>query len=257
MDLGYRFVIGVIRLGFRLLGLRFRITGLRNIPERGGAVLAINHTAYVDFVFAGYGVLKANGRLVRFMAKKSIWQHPVIGPIMRMCGHIPVDRAAGAAGLTLAVEALEQGRLVAVYPEGTMSRSYEIKDTLKSGAVRMAQQTGCPIVPTIVWGAQRLWTKDHPRNVTRSHIPVHVAFGAPMHVRPGDDVAEAVAALRTTMVRMLDEVIAEYPQLTGDDLTFLPARWGGTAPTPAEAYDRDLADMTRTKDAWNSTRGRD
>ena len=74
MDLGYRALIAVLRLAFRWLGLRFRITGMRNVPDRGGAVLAINHTAHVDFIFAGYGVLKANRRLVRFMAKKSIWQ---------------------------------------------------------------------------------------------------------------------------------------------------------------------------------------
>src|SRR5659263_300962 len=103
MDLGYRLIVGVIRIGFRLLGLRFRITGLRNVPDHGGAVLAINHTAYVDFVFAGYGVLKANGRLVRFMAKRSICQHPVIGPIMRMCGHISGDRC-GAGSLRWAVQ---------------------------------------------------------------------------------------------------------------------------------------------------------
>lgn len=251
MDLGYRFLVGLIRLVFRWLGLRFRITGMRNVPDSGGAVLAINHTAHVDFIFAGYGVWKANRRLVRFMAKKSIWQHPVAGAVMRMCRHIPVDRHAPAEGLTLALDALESGRLVGVYPEGTLSRSYEIRQQLKTGAVRMAQATGCPIVPTIVWGAQRMWTKDHPRNFSRSRIPVHIAFGAPIHVRPEDDAVAATEALRATMARMLDDVIAGYPELTGEDLAFTPARWGGSAPTPEEAYDRDQADMRRTKDEWS------
>ncbi len=250
MDLGYRLLVTVIRLGFRWLGLRFRITGMRNAPDRGGAILAINHTAHVDFVFAGFGVLKANRRLVRFLAKKSIWQHPVAGLVMRMCGHIPVDRAAGAEGFRLAVEALQAGRIVGVYPEGTLSRSYEIKTDLKTGAVRMAQETGCPVIPTIVWGAQRIWTKDHPRNLTRARIPVHIAYGAPIHVRPDDDVAEANATLRAAMATLHDEVLAGYPAMTEADLAFLPARWGGTAPTPAQAYDKDLADMTRTTDEW-------
>lgn len=250
MDLGYRALIAVIRLAFRWLGLRFRITGMRNVPDHGGAVLAINHTAYVDFIFAGYGVLKANRRLVRFMAKKSIWQHPLAGRVMRMCRHIPVDRSAGAEGLTLAVEALESGELVGVYPEGTMSRAFEIKQPLKTGAVRMAQATGTPVLPTIVWGAQRLWTKDHPRNFSRSRIPVHIAFGEPILVGRDDDVAEATERLRTAMVRLLDEVTAGYPAMTGPDLAFQPARLGGTAPTPAEAYDRDLADSRRTTDQF-------
>lgn len=250
MDLGYRALIAVLRLVFRWLGLRFRITGMRNVPDRGGAILAINHTAHVDFVFAGYGVLKANRRLVRFMAKKSIWQHPVAGRVMRMCRHIPVDRRAGAEGLTLAVEALEDGQLVGVYPEGTLSRAFEIKQPLKTGAVRMAQATGCPIVPTIVWGAQRLWTKDRPRDFSRSRIPVHVAFGEPIRVGREDDVAAATEQLRNALVRLLDEVIAGYPAMDREDLVFQPARLGGRAPTPAEAYDRDLADSRRTSDEW-------
>ncbi len=249
MDLGYRLIVAVCRLAFRWLGLRFRVTGLHNVPRRGGALLAINHTAHVDFVFAGFGVLKANGRLVRFMAKKSIWQHPVAGAVMRMCRHIPVDRQAGAEGYRLAVESLLDDQLVGIYPEATMSRSFEVKE-LKTGAVRMAQETGRPIIPTIVWGSQRLWTKDHHRNVTRSGIPVHIAFGEPIHVRAGDDVTATTQQLRRVMARLLDEVIAGYPAMTGDDLVFQPRRWGGTAPTPTEAYDRDLADMTRTTDEW-------
>ncbi|SDB95802.1 1-acyl-sn-glycerol-3-phosphate acyltransferases [Raineyella antarctica] len=249
MDLGYRLLVGLIRICFRWLGLRLRITGLRNVPDHGGVVLAINHTAHVDFIFAGFGVVKANGRLVRFMAKKSIWQHPVAGRVMQMCRHIPVDRAHGGEGLRLAIEALEDGQVVGVYPEGTSSRSFEVKE-LKTGAVRMAQATGSPIVPTIVWGAQRMWTKDHPRNLTRSHIPVHVAYGTPIHVRPEDNVAEVTRRLREAMARLLDDVIAEYPPMTGEDLAFLPARWGGTAPTPEQAHGRDLSDSLRTKDEW-------
>ncbi|QGF23081.1 lysophospholipid acyltransferase family protein [Raineyella fluvialis] len=249
MDLGYRLIVALCRVVFRWMGLRFRITGLHHVPRRGGALLAINHTAHVDFLFAGFGVLKANGRLVRFMAKKSIWQHPVAGRVMRMCRHIPVDRASGAAGYALAVEALLDDQLVGIYPEGTMSRSFEIKQ-LKTGAVRMARDTGRPIIPTIVWGAQRIWTKDHPRDFSRSGIPVHIAFGAPLDVGPGDDIAAATQELRRAMARLLDEVIAGYPTMTGADRAFLPHRWGGTAPTPAESYDRDLHDMTRTADEW-------
>ncbi len=249
MDLGYRALIAAIITAFRVLGLRFRLTGLRHVPRHGGAVLAINHTAHVDFIFAGFAVYKANRRLVRFMAKKSIWSSPLAGTIMRMCGHIPVDRHAGAEGYRLAVEALRAGRIVGVYPEATLSRAFEIKE-LKTGAVRMAAETGAPILPTIVWGAQRIWTKDHPRNFSRSQIPVHVAVGAPTHVRPDADVHAATEHLREVMRAMLDEVIAGYPPMTGPDLAFQPARLGGTAPTPAEAYARDHADMVRTTDEW-------
>ena len=249
MDLGYRALIAAIIAAFRVLGLRFHLTGLRHVPRHGGAILAINHTAHVDFVFAGFAVHKANRRLVRFMAKKSLFDHPVTGIVMRMCGHIPVDRHAGAEGYRLAVETVHSGQIVGIYPEATLSRSFEIKD-LKTGAVRMAAETGAPILPTIVWGAQRIWTKDHPRNFSRARIPVHVAIGDPIHVRPDEDVHTATEHLHETMQAMLDEVIAGYPPPAGPDLAFQPARLGGTAPTPAEAYDRDHADMVRTTDEW-------
>ncbi len=247
MDLGYRAAAAIAWAGIHWTGARLRITGLRNIPDRGPAVIAINHTALVDFLFAGVGVQKANGRPVRFLAKHTIWQRPVAGRIMRICRQIPVDRSHGAQGLRRALDALATGDLVGIYPEATPSRSFELKH-FKTGAVRMAQQTGCPIIPTIVWGAQRIWTKDHPRNLSRSHIPVRVAYGRPLQVGPEEDVVAATAKLRATMARMLDDVIAEYPPMTGTDLAFLPARWGGTAPTPAQAYARDLAEMQQARD---------
>ena len=64
-------------------------------------------------------------------------------------------------------------------PEATISRSFELKD-FKTGAARMALEAGVPTVPLIVWGAQRIWTKDHPRNVGYKKIPVIVAAGRPL-----------------------------------------------------------------------------
>lgn len=250
MDLGYRMITVGARIVFAAWGLKFRFTGLRAIPDSGGALLAINHTSHVDFLMAGAAVHRANRRLVRFMAKKSIWQHPVAGRIMRMCRHIPVDRAAGAGAVPMVADALRRGELVGIYPEGTMSRAFEIKP-LKTGAVRMAQASGRPLIPTIVWGAQRLITKDHPRNLRRRGIPIHVAFGDPLHVGPDDDVVATSEHLRTVLQTMLDEVIAAYPPMTGADLVFHPARLGGHAPTLAQAHDADLADATRTVDGWN------
>ena len=74
----------------------------------------------------------------------------------------------------VAVERLRAGELVGVYPEATISRSFELKE-FKSGAARMARDADVPIIPMIVWGAQRMWTKDHPRNMGRKKIPITVA----------------------------------------------------------------------------------
>ena len=90
-----------------------------------------------------------------------------------------MDRDSGAASFDAACEALKAGELVGVYPEATISRSFEIKE-FKSGAARMAIAAGVPIVPHIVWGAQRIWTKGHPKNLYRPKVPITVAVGEPI-----------------------------------------------------------------------------
>lgn len=246
----YRTIIAVARPTFLALGYRFTFRGRHHVPRHGGAVMAVNHTGYADFLFAGMAARRRH-RFVRFMAKKSIFANRKTGPIMRGCKHIPVDRHAGAESYRLAVQALADGEIVGVYPEATMSRSFEIKE-LKKGAVRMAQEAGVPVLPTIVWGAHRIWTKDVPKNLGRSGIPIHVTIGEPIHVGPDDDVAARTEELREVMKRLLDETIAAYPKLEGEDRRFLPARLGGTAPTYEEAYTKDLADMRRKIDEFNA-----
>ena len=103
------------------------------------------------------------------MAKKEVFDNKISGPIMRSLRHILVDRTAGADSYRAAVDYLKAGELVGVYPEATISRSFEIK-AFKSGAARMALESGAPIIPTVIWGAQRIWTKGTPSTwVVRRH----------------------------------------------------------------------------------------
>ena len=90
----YTAIIGRAKLAFRLLGQRIDIDGAEHIPRTGGALLALNHIGYVDFVYGGFPADKV-GRRVRFMAKRELFDHRVTGPLMRACRHIPVDRADG------------------------------------------------------------------------------------------------------------------------------------------------------------------
>ncbi len=146
----------------------FDIVGAREHAEAGGAVLAINHTSYLDFMLGGIPAHYAGHRLVRFMAKDGIFRHPVAGPLMRGMKHIPVDRDAGSAAFRDAVAALKAGELVGVFPEATMSRSFEIKE-IKNGAVRMARAADVPLIPMIIFGGQRILSygvKDFSRGRT-------------------------------------------------------------------------------------------
>ncbi|RZL68640.1 MAG: 1-acyl-sn-glycerol-3-phosphate acyltransferase, partial [Rhodococcus sp. (in: high G+C Gram-positive bacteria)] len=157
MEPVYRSVIGIARTVFAFEGLKFEVEGEDHIPATGGAVIAVNHTGYMDFTYAGLPPRRVK-RYIRFMAKKEVFDNKISGPIMRALKHIPVDRGAGAESYKSAVQSLRNGELVGVYPEATISRSFEIKE-FKSGAARMAIEAGVPIIPTVIWGAQRVWTK--------------------------------------------------------------------------------------------------
>ncbi|GAB3078950.1 MULTISPECIES: lysophospholipid acyltransferase family protein [unclassified Phycicoccus] len=237
MEPVYSSVIGVARTLFAAQGLKIHMRGLENVPRSGGAVMAINHTGYFDFTYAGLVGVKV-GRLVRFMAKKSIWSNPVAGPLMTGMHHIPVDREAGTESFAAALKALRAGEVVGVFPEATISRSYELKD-FKSGAARLAQDAGVPLLPVTIWGSQRVWTKGQPKRMGRHGFPLLISVGAPITVAPGEDVTEVTARMKAAMQALLDTDQAVYPAWPDAEKHLLPPRLGGTAPTLAEADELD------------------
>ena len=241
-DLTYPPVILTAKLGFRALGLRFAMTGTENIPRTGGALLAFNHVSYVDFILGGYAA-QPSKRLVRFMAKRELFDHKLAGPLMRSLHHIQVDRADGLASYAEGVRYLKEGEIVGIFPEATISRSMEIKE-IKTGATRMAAEAGVPLVPVILWGTQRMMTKDHPRDFSRGKtIAIHV--GAQMHPTGADSVAET-AELRSVMSGMLGDAIRSYPEDEQPPGSWwVPASYGGSAPTPEEAKRLDQEEQVR------------
>lgn len=230
-DFVYPFVKIGIKTGWKILGLRFTFKGQEHLPLKGGAVLAINHVGYLDFAISGTAVLHVN-RYVRYMAKKSIFDHKISGPLMRGMHHISVDRENGSTSFVTAMRYLRAGEIVGIFPEATISQSFEIKE-LKSGAVRLSQGGNVPIIPTIVWGSQRIYTKGHKPNFKRNKFPISVYFGEPYFVKKGEDVEAAEADLKKKLEDLLRVVQNEYPD-THRGEWWAPARLGGTAPTPQE-----------------------
>jgi 1-acyl-sn-glycerol-3-phosphate acyltransferase len=220
----------------RATGTRIDYQGLENIPATGGAVIAINHTSYVDFLPAALAAMY-RGRRMRFMIKSEMQKIKPVNYLIRHSGAIPVDRAAGGSAYSAAVDQLRAGEIIGMYPEATISRSFELKE-FKTGAARMAIDARVPIVPLIVWGAQRIWTKDHPKQLGRNKIPITVAVGRPMDV--AEPVDRVMADLRAEMTEILHRVQDEYPHPAGAH--WVPHRLGGTAPTPHEARVREEAE---------------
>ncbi len=225
----YRTCEILAQLALLATGTRITYGGMENIPERGGVVVAINHTSYVDWLPAALAT-RRRGRRLRFMIKAEMQRVKVVNILIKRTGTIPVDRGAGAGAYAVAVRRLREGELVGVYPEATISRSFELKE-FKTGAARMAREADVPIVPLIVWGAQRVWTKDHPRNLGRHKVPITVQAGPPLHA--DDDIARTDVALRESMTKLLHEAQQQYAHPAGQ--YWVPNRLGGSAPTMAQA----------------------
>lgn len=223
--------------GVAVSGTRITYHGLENIPDRGGAVVAINHTSYLDWMPAALAAYKRHRRL-RFMIKQEMTEVPVVNYLIKHTKTIPVDRKAGGGAYAVAVERLREGELVAVYPEATISRSFELKE-FKSGAARMAIDAQVPIIPLIVWGAQRRWTKGHKKTLGRARIPFTVMVGEPLP--PSDTVEQTEVVMREAMTALLHLAQESYEH--PDGAYWVPRRMGGSAPTLEEAKALDEAEL--------------
>lgn len=233
----------------RAQGIKPHIEGAENIPLSGSALLAFNHTGYYDFILGGAPAMARGRRLVRFMAKREIFDTPGVGSMMRKMHHISVDRSAGWQSLDLAEASLKEGNLVGIFPEATISRSFEIKE-IKSGAVRIATAAQVPLIPVVIWGSQRIWTKDLPKNLIHPNVPVWIKVGTPLEL--SGDQERDTELLRATLVDMLAEVRKKYSAKFGPispGQPWMPASLGGGAPTPERAALLTLEEKERRQAA--------
>lgn len=241
----YPAIIGFAKNLSRGFGIKVRIDGQENLPSQGGAVVAINHIGYLDFVYAGWAATAMRPkRLIRFAAKKDVFEHRLSGPLMRGMHHIPVDRASGAASYRDCLKVLKSGELVGMFPEATISRSFELKE-FKTGSARMAAAAGVPLVPTIVWGTQRIMTKGRKPDLQRG-ATVIVRIGEPLHPTRSDDADAITAELKARMQSLLAGAQADYPPAPEKaGRWWLPQRLGGTAPTLEAAAELDRLDAVK------------
>lgn len=240
----YRFVIAAFKGLTTLKGWKVTTVGGEAIPRSGPAILAINHAGYLDFVFAAWTATMESGRLVRYMAKKEVFDHKVSGPLMRAMKHIPVDREVEPArALVPALEALSAGEVIGTFPEATINRSF-VPGRGKTGSARLAQASGAPLIPIAVWGSHRLLTKGRPRNFQRG-VAISVQIGQPRMVRDSDDPRAVTDVLMDDIRTLLAQAQRDYPQQpSGDgDRWWMPAHLGGTAPRPEDVKPRQGAGL--------------
>ncbi|GAA2165957.1 lysophospholipid acyltransferase family protein [Pedococcus bigeumensis] len=246
-DRTYRWVIRLCRVLFRALGLRIEVSGVEHLPSTGPVVVAANHSSFLDFMFVGLAAVQ-RGRLVRFMAKESVFRSRLSGPLMRAMAHVPVDRAHGELAARQALRALRAGEAVGVYPEATIGRAFVVKDAedFRRGAAYLALATGAPLVPVAHWGIHRIFTVDRRYSLRRGKA-VEVVVGAPLVPLPGEDADALTLRLHDRLRVMVDELVERYPQPPTDPARawWWPATLGGAAPALVDARVLDVAAVRR------------
>jgi 1-acyl-sn-glycerol-3-phosphate acyltransferase len=243
-DRTYRLVIRAALGLFAVLGLRIDVRGAEHLPRHGGAVLASNHVGFLDFLFVGL-VGRRQGRFVRFLAKQGVFTPPVVGQAMRAMGHVAVDRAHGEVALRHAVARARAGEVVGVFPEATISHSWELRP-FRPGSAAVATWCQVPLVPVAVWGSQRILTVGGRFGLRRG-TAVTVLVGEPLTPAPDADPYAVTDELRERLRKLLDEAADAYPDHPRDDTDrwWLPASRNGTAPGVEEGLRLDDEGIAR------------
>lgn len=219
------------------LGVRVRAHGLGHVPTTGPVILASTHGSFLDFVVLERGALDRQ-RHIRFLTRHDAWAGPVVSFAMDRMRHIPVDRATPAAAALAARRMLGDGEAVGIFPEAGISHSYTVRGLMR-GAAALARETGAPLVPVALWGAQRIASVSEPPrrpDLTRGRV-VDVWFGEPAHVAPHADLASATRALGSTLTTMLEGLqrLPHHLPHRAEPSPWYPAHLGGDAPDLARA----------------------
>lgn len=192
--------------------------GAEHLPASGGCVVTTNHLSYADpFVFAHF--IYDNGREPYFLGKESVFRIPVAGAIVRKSGQIPVYRESGQASEAFrdAVAAVEAGKCVAIYPEGTLTRDPGLWPMRgKTGAARVALLTRCPVIPVAQWGPQEIMA-PYTRSVeVFPRKTMHVMAGPPVDLSDLHDAPMTVEVLREATSRIMTAITAQLEILRGE-----------------------------------------
>ena len=196
------------------------------IPPTGGCIVVLNHISHIDPLLAAHFVYD-HGRLPRYLAKSGLFKNKALAGFLAAAGQIPVERLTRSAvgAYDAAVEAVRNGECVVVYPEGTLTRDPDLWPMVgKSGAARIALETGCPVIPVGQWGAHEILPPyaKRPRLLPRKRVVMKA--GDPV------DLSDLLGLPRTA------EVITQATARIMDALTELVADIRGETP-PAERFD--------------------
>ncbi len=179
-----------------------RVVGAEHVPATGPVLFAANHTGVVD----GPLLAGVTPRRVHILVKQEMFTGPFAG-ILRRSGQIPVDRSGGRAALATALQVLQRGDAVGVFPEGNRGRGDAA--SARAGVAWLAVHGQAPVVPVAVLGTRR--TGESVGHVPGFRRRLHVEFGEPVHVERAEGVSrrEATAAAAEAIRAALSALVAD------------------------------------------------
>ena len=191
----------------RLL-FRARLEGVEHVPRDGAFIVVSNHCSNLDPPILGWATGHQVGRVVHFMAKSEMRTWPLIGWLATQSGVYFVRRGEGdRAAQRFSLEALADGRPIALFVEGTRSRDGRLKPA-KPGAALLAMRSGVPLIPVGIAGTDRIFPGrsrwPHPTRIV-------VRIGAPFSLPQVPDGRLDRAALTGGTDRIMREIAALLP----------------------------------------------
>ena len=212
----------VTRLAAKLVfawSAKVRVSGRQHARRRGAFILAANHISHFDPPIIATVV----PRKVDWMAMAEFFPYPVLGHILRAIECFPADRhRADRKTIRTAIERLERGRIVGMFPEGGIrdgAASLLEGAPLRPGVSTLAHIAGVPIVPCVIFGSDRLYAKHRWRPWNRA--PIWIGFGEPVSPQTGLSKAEARAQTEANLAEAFRKLSTEMQNvfgLTRDDL---------------------------------------
>lgn len=192
--------------------------GQENLPADRGFIAVSNHVSYVDPLTFGH-YLYISGHPPRFLAKHELFKAPVLGYLLRAGDQIPVYRGTAQAkdAVDHARVVLDRGDMIAMFPEGTLTRDPAMWPmTGRTGAARLALETGAPVIPVAQWGAQELLApySKRPNLFPRKKMTVVAGPSIDLSEFMGQPVDTALLRRATdhimaTLTTMLEEIRGE------------------------------------------------
>lgn len=212
-------LLAFLLLPFMHVVARYRIHDAHKIPATGAFVLAPNHYSEIDPVVVGVVMWKI-GRMPRYLAKAKLFTYPVLGWLLRASDQVPVERAGlvrGSDPLLAARKIVDKGLAVVIYPEGSLTRDPDLWPMRgKAGAVRMALETGIPLIPLAHWGTQHVLPRYGKRISLFPRKTIDIKIGEPVDLsafrgKPLDasTTTAATAVVMSAITDLLEDLRGE------------------------------------------------